>query len=115
MKYLTMVRSRENAGPPPKALMEGIAKLGEEAGKAGVLVQMGGLYPSASGALARVSQGKLVVTDGPFAEAKEVIGGFAMYDVKSKDDAVYWVKRFMQLHLDHWPGWEGETELRQVF
>src|SRR5687767_3437174 len=115
MKFMTLVRGPENAGPPPKALMDGIAQLGAEAGQAGVLVQMGGLHPSAAGGRARISKGKMTVTDGPFTEAKEVIGGFAVYDVKSKEDAVYWVKRFMQLHLDHWPGWEGETELRQIF
>jgi hypothetical protein len=115
MKYMTMVRGPENAGPPPQALMDAIAKLGEEAGKAGVLVQMGGLFPSAMGARARISKGKLTLTDGPFTEAKEVIGGFAVYEVKTKEEAKEWVRRFMEVHQKHWPGWEGETELRQIF
>jgi hypothetical protein len=115
MKFMTLVKSAEGSGPPPQGLMAGIAKLGEEAAKAGVLVETGGLMPSVAGAKVRLSKGKLTVTDGPFTEAKEVIGGYAVYDVSSKEEAIEWTKRFMELHRKHWPGWEGETELRQVF
>jgi hypothetical protein len=116
MRFITMVKSSENSplGPPPKALMEAIGKLGEEAAKAGVMVEMGGLLPTAMGARLRISGGKLTVTDGPFSEAKEVIGGYAVYSVKTKEKAVEWARRFMNLHKQHWPGWEGETELRQL-
>jgi len=48
-------------------------------------------------------------------EAKEVVGGYAVYDLKSKAEAMEWAKRFMQLHIDHWPGWEGEAEVRQIY
>ena len=77
MRFMTMVKAPEKSplGPPPKALMEAIGKLGEEAAKAGVMVEMGGLLPTAMGARLRLSGGKLTVTDGPFSEAKEVIGG----------------------------------------
>lgn len=116
MRFMTMVKSSENLplGPPPKALMEAIGKLGQEAAKAGVMVEMGGLLPTAMGARLRISGGKLTVTDGPFSEAKEVIGGYAVYSVKTKQEAVEWARRFMNLHKQHWPGWEGETELRQL-
>ena len=116
MKFMTMVRSAENSpvGPPPQALMEAIGKLGEDAAKAGVFVEMGGLLPTAMGARLRLSGGKLTVTDGPFSEAKEVIGGYAVYAVKTKEEAIEWATRFMNLHKQHWPGWEGETELRQL-
>jgi hypothetical protein len=97
------------------ALMEAMGKFGEEASKAGVLLESGGLLPSATGVRLRVSKGKLSVTDGPFTEAKEIVGGYAMYEVPTKADALEWTRRFMQLHLEHWPGWEGESELRQVF
>jgi hypothetical protein len=97
------------------ALMAAIAKLGEEATRAGALVETGGLHPSVMGARVRLSAGKLVVTDGPFAETKELIGGYAVYDVTSKQEAIEWTSRFMQLHKDHWPGWEGESEIRQIF
>jgi hypothetical protein len=115
MRFMTMVKAAENSGPPPQALMQAIAKLGEEAAKAGVLVETGGLLPSAMGARVKVSGGRLAVVDGPFTEAKEVVGGYAVYDVESKEEALQWTQRFMQLHIDHWPGWEGETELRQIF
>ena len=115
MRYMIMVKSSEHAGPPPKSLMDAIASLGEEAGKAGVMVEMGGLMPTAMGVKVRLSAGKITVTDGPFTEAKEVIGGYAVYDVRSKQDAIYWTERFMELHKEHWKEWEGESEIRQLF
>jgi hypothetical protein len=115
MRFMTLVKSAENWGPPPAALMDAIGKLGEEAGKRGVLVEMGGLAPSAAGARVRLSRGKVTVTDGPFAEAKEVIGGYAVFELKSKEEAVKEAVRFMELHKQHWPGWEGESEVRQIF
>ena len=77
-------------GPPPPALMQAIAAIGGEATQAGVLVDTGGLLPTAAGALVRVSGGKITVTDGPFAEGKEVIGGYAAYEVASKEEAIRW-------------------------
>jgi hypothetical protein len=115
MRFMTLVKSAEDNGPPPQALMDAIEKLGEEATRNGTMVQMGGLSPSAAGARVRLSKGKVVITDGPFSEAKEVIGGFAMFELPSREAAVEAAKRFMELHREHWPGWEGETEVRQIF
>ena len=115
MRFMTMVKSSEAAGPPPQALMDAIAKLGEEAAKAGVLVEMGGLLPTAMGARVRLAGGKVSVADGPFTEAKEVVGGYAVYGVKSKNEALKWATRFMELHKEHWKGWEGDCEVRQMF
>jgi hypothetical protein len=114
MRYLMMVSSPENAGPPPLALMEAIQKLGEEAVKAGVMVETGGLGPSALGARIRISGGNLTITDGPFSEAKELIGGYAVYELKSKEEAIEWGRRFMEVHREHWPEFEGVTEIREV-
>jgi hypothetical protein len=114
MKFITMVKSAERAGPPPQALMDAIGQLGADAGKAGVFVEMGGLLPTAMGARVRIASGKITVTDGPFIEAKEVIGGYAVYDVKSKAEAIEWTKRFLELHKLHWAGWDGEVEVRQL-
>ena len=116
MRFMNMVKSAEPSplGPPPKELLDAIGKLGEEATKAGVFVEAGGLLPTAKGVRIRLAGGKLAVTDGPFSEAKEVIGGFAVYEVKSKEEAVEWATRFLNLHKQHWPGWEGEVELRQL-
>lgn len=115
MRFMTMVKSAENLGPPPKALMDGIANLGMEASRAGVLVESGGLAPTMKGGRVRLSGGKLTVLDGPFTEAKEVIGGYAVYDLPSREEAMKWATRFMELHRDTWPGWEGEAEVRQIF
>jgi hypothetical protein len=79
------------------------------------LVETGGLAATANGARFRIDNGKLTVTDGPFVETKEVIGGYAVLDLPSRADAIEWTERFMRLHLEHWPGWEGETELREIW
>jgi len=115
MRFMTMVRAAENQGAPPEALMHAIAKGSEESARAGTLIDTGGLAPSAIGTRVRVSGGKLSVTDGPFAEAKEVVGGYAVLQVNSKEEAIEAAKWFMQLHIEHWPNWEGETEIRQLF
>jgi hypothetical protein len=116
MRFMTMVKSVEGrGGPPPKALMDAIMNLGMEASKAGVLVESGGLAPTVKGGRVTLFGGKVTVLDGPFSEAKEVIGGYAVYDLKSKAEAMEWARRFMELHREHWPGWEGEAEVRQIF
>ena len=115
MKFMIMVKGPECKSPPPKALMDAIGQLGAEAMKAGAMVTTGGLGPTAMGARVRVAGGKVTATDGPFTETKEVVGGYAVYDVKSKQEALEWTKRFMDLHKQHWPGWEGEAEIRQMF
>ena len=117
MRFIIMVKGPENpaAGPPPQKLMQAIGQLGEDAAKAGVFVETGGLLPTALGARMRLTSGKISVTDGPFSESKEVIGGYAIYNVASKAEAIAWTRRFMDLHKEHWPGWEGECEIRQLF
>ena len=115
MKFLAMVKSAEHSGPPPQELMTAMGSFIEEAAKAGVLVDTGGLYPSALGVRVRLASGKVTVTDGPFTEAKEVIGGYAIFNVKSKAEVVEWARRFIDLHKQHWRGWEGESEIRQMY
>jgi hypothetical protein len=101
--------------PPPPALIEAIGKHSEEAMRAGTLVGFGGLMPSAHGARVRVSGGKVTATDGPFAETKELIGGYAIIEAASKEEAIEHGKRFMQLHADVLgPEYEGELEIRQM-
>jgi hypothetical protein len=115
MRFMTLVKSAETSAPPPQALMDAIGKLGAEAAGKGVMVEMGGLLPTAMGARVRLAGGRLTVTDGPFTEAKEVIGGYAVYAVKSREEALEWTRRFMALHQEHWKDWEGEVELRQLY
>jgi hypothetical protein len=114
MKFMMIVKHSEKQGPPPKGLIDAITKISEEAAKSGTMLGSGGLGPTALGARVRVSGGKVTVTDGPFAEAKEVVGGYAQFELKSKEEAVESAVRFMELHKKHWPGWEGETEVRQM-
>src|ERR1700719_4554550 len=115
MRFMMMVKSAENSGPPPKPLMDAMAKLTEDATKAGTMVQAGGLGPTAQSTRVRLSRGQVTVIDGPFTEAKEVVGGFAILDLKSKEEAIEVAQHFIELHKEHWPGWEGESEIRQVF
>jgi hypothetical protein len=115
MRFMMLVKSAENPGPPPKELMDAIGKLSEESVKNGTIVDSGGLMPSSMSTRVRVSRGQITSTDGPFTEAKEVVGGYAIFELKSKQEALDGALRFMELHRKHWPGWEGETEIRQVF
>jgi hypothetical protein len=114
MRFMMMVKSAENKGAPPKGFMEEMAKLGEEAVKAGTMVVSGGLAATAASTRVRLSKGQIAAIDGPFSEAKEVVGGFAILEFPSKKEALESAKHFMELHKKHWPGWEGETEVRQI-
>ena len=109
-----LLKGTQPATPPPAELMEAIMNVGAEATAAGVLLDTAGLAPSATGARVSLYGGALSVTDGPFAEAKETIS-YALYEVRSKEEAVEWASRFLILHRDLWAGWEGETEVLQVF
>jgi hypothetical protein len=91
-----------------------MAKLTEDSIRDGSLIQTGGLSASSTGARVRLSGGKLTVTDGPFAEAKEVVGGYAVLEAQSRDEALEAVGAFLRLHHQHWPAWEGECEIREL-
>ena len=116
MRFLSMVKHTEGkSSPPSKAMMDAVTQFMQEVAKEGcVMVQSGGLYPTAAGARVRLAGGKVTVTDGPYTEAKEVVGGYAIFDVPSKAHMISVTERFMALHKTHMPGWEGECELRQM-
>jgi hypothetical protein len=99
--------------PPPGELFAAIMKLGEDATKAGALLDNAGLAPSAAGARVELSGGQLSITDGPFTEAKELIS-YAIYEAASKDEVVEWTNRFMKVHRDLWPGWAGESLIHKM-
>ena len=115
MRFMMIVKHAENQGPPPQALMEAIGKLSEESVKDGSMIGNGGLKPTAQGAAVRLAGGKVTVTDGPFTEAKEVIGGYAQFELSSREAAIKSAVRFMELHKQYWPGWEGVTEVRPMY
>ena len=115
MRYLTLLRAVSiPAGPPPPELMEAIMVLGEDARNAGALLDTQGLQPSAAGARVSLSGGTLSTVDGPFTESKELVS-YALYEVRSKEEAVEWASRFLRIHRDRWPGWEGEADVLKVF
>jgi hypothetical protein len=118
MRYMFIVKGPENlaaSGPPPAALIEEIGRLGEEATRTGKMVSFGGLKPTSLGARMRITKGQIVTTDGPFTEAKEVIGGFSIFNLSSKEEALEEARKFTELHRVHWPKWEGEIEIRQMY
>ena len=114
MRFLGLVRGAEGQGMPPQALMEAMGGFIEKSLKSGGLVETGGLAQTSAAVRIRQSGGKLKTTDGPFAETKEVVGGYAILEAPSRDAAVAMMREFMQLHETHWPEWEGECELREM-
>jgi len=119
MQFMMLVKANKDyeAGAPPNPeLMAAIAKLAEKATASGAMVTAGGLLPSSQGVRVRVAGGKTSVIDGPFAETKELVGGFAIFDLKSKEAAIESGKQFMQIHADILgPSYEGELEIRPMF
>ena len=112
MRFLSMIRINERSGQKPSAkLMADMGKLIDEMTRSGALVNTAGLRPTAEGVRVRLSGGKMRLTDGPFTEAKEVIGGYAILEAKSKDEAIELTKRFLKIHGDEW---EIECEVRQL-
>jgi hypothetical protein len=118
MRFMMIVKATKDseAGIPPNPkLMAAITKMSEEAAQLGLLVSAGGLLPSSQGARIRVANGKTSVIDGPFAETKELVGGYAIFDLKSKEDAIRMGRDFMQVHADILgPSYEGELEIRPL-
>jgi hypothetical protein len=109
MRFLAIYRTAEACAPPSPENMATMGKLIEEMAKAGVLLATEGCQHSSKGARVRISGGKFTVTDGPFTESKEVVGGFALFQVKSKEEAIEWTKRFLKLAGD------GESEIREIY
>ncbi|HEX9302276.1 MAG TPA: YciI family protein [Casimicrobiaceae bacterium] len=114
MRFMVIVKatpSSEAGAMPSEKLLTEMGKFNEELVKAGVMLAGEGLHPSSKGARVRFSGGKRTVIDGPFAETKELIAGYWLWQVKSKEEAIEWVKRCP----DPMPGEESEIEIRQVF
>ena len=112
MRFLSMIRINENSGMvPSEKLMSDMGRLIEEMTRTGALVTTGGLRPTSEGVRVRLSRGKLSTVDGPFAETKEVIGGYAILEAKSKAEAIELTKRFLLVHGNEW---DIECEVRQL-
>jgi len=116
MKYLMLIKHAENqqSGPIPQALMDAMGEFVAAASGSGVLKDTAGLKPTAEGFRIRSSGGKLKVSDGPFVETKEIVGGYAMVEAGSREEAMKVARDFMELHRVHWPEFECECEVRPV-
>lgn len=108
MRFLSIYKSRETGFPPTVEEMERMGRLIDESIRKGELLSTEGCLPSDKGARVRKESGKVTVVDGPFTEAKEVVGGFAILQANSKEDAIRMAKEFLQVAGD------GECEIRQI-
>jgi hypothetical protein len=116
MKCLMLIKHTESyrSEPIPQKLMDAMGEFVAEGFKSGTLKDTAGLLPSADGFRVRLSGKRLTVTDGPFTESKEVVGGYALVEVPSREDALKVARDFMELHRVHWPTFEGECEVRPL-
>jgi hypothetical protein len=112
MRFISMIRIEENTGQlPSEQLMSDMGKLIGELTRAGRLISTAGLRPTSEGVRVRMRHGKLSMTDGPFTETKEVIGGYAILEAKSKEEAIELTQRFLKVHGNEW---DIECEVRQL-
>jgi len=109
MRFLSIYKTAERSAPPTPEEMATMGKLIEDGMKGGSLLAVEGCMPSATGALIRLSNGKVTITDGPFTESKEVVGGLAILQANSREEAIESVRQFLNVAGD------GECELRQLF
>ena|SRR5437016_9582190 len=116
MRYMILIKHSGNVRVEnvPAALHEAMGKFVEQGFKSGVLVDTNGLKPISEGTRVRLAGGKLTVTDGPFTESKEIVGGYAIVKVSSRAEAIENARQFLELHRVHFPGFEAETEVRQI-
>lgn len=116
MRYMFLTSAAENGLVPPQRMIDEIEELTEREMAAGRMIARGGLLPTAMGSARMDSRrGKLKVTDGPFAETKEALGGFAIFEFATREEALASLKSFIELHRQHWPEWEGVCEMRPMF
>jgi hypothetical protein len=116
VRFMTMIKMDEtiHSSDTPPGVYAAMGAFEQEGRLNGTLVELGGLMPSEAGAIVSLANGRIKAVDGPFAEAKELVGGYAVVDVRSREEAVELGRRLMQIHLDNWPGWEGSCEIRQI-
>lgn len=116
MRFMALLRADEAVfSQAPPAVYEAMGEFAREGFTNGTLVEQGGLGPSALGAIVSLADGTITAVDGPFTETKELIGGYAVIEVHSRQEAVELGRRLLRIHQDNWPGWTGSCELRQLF
>jgi hypothetical protein len=115
MRYMVMLRMAEDVGEPPPTLVEAMDVSMREAFASGWMLDAGGLGPSAAATEVSLRGGTVLAVDGPFSEAKEVVGGYAVLDVRSHEEAVGHAQQLIAIHREYWPGWEGTAEVRRIW
>jgi hypothetical protein len=114
MRYMVMLSMDSEVGAPPSELVQAMGEAMEEAFASGLMIDAGGLMPLADSTEFTLRAGALDRVDGPFAEAKEVVGGYAVLEVRSHEEAVEGARRMMVIHQQYWPGWEGSAQVRRI-
>jgi hypothetical protein len=116
MRYMMFIKHTEDYRNQeiPKGLMEAMGDFVGAGMKSGAIIDTAGLRPTSDGWRVRLGGGKIKVTDGPFTESKEIVGGYALIEAKSRAEADGFARKFMELHRQHWPEFEGECEVRPL-
>jgi hypothetical protein len=116
MRYMMFIKhpGDYDVSQVPPSLFGAMGEFVEEYIKKGVFIDGAGLQPLAKATRVRLASGKITVSDGPFSEAKEVVGGYSLIEAKTHAEAVALATKFMELHRIHWPAFEGEAEVRPL-
>ena len=114
MRYMMFVKMAEDVDPAPAALGEAVRAEMQDLFASGTMVDAGGLASSPESTQIALRSGDVIVTNGPWAEAKEVAGGYAILEARALEDAVEAARRLVEIHKEHWPGWEGAVEVRPI-
>jgi hypothetical protein len=113
MMFIKHTQDYGNVQAPP-SLYQAMGEFIDAATKSGNFIEGAGLQPTSAGSRVKLRGGNITVTDGPFTESKEIVGGYALIEAKSREEAMDLARRFMELHLEHWPTFEGECEVRPL-
>jgi hypothetical protein len=112
MRYMVFVKMAPDVGAPPPALVQAMGQALGEAFAAGSVIDAGGLSPEPIEI--RLAGGTVTTSDGPYAEAKEVVGGYSIVEARSQQEAIEGARRVIEIHAEHWPEWEGAVEVHQI-
>lgn len=114
MRYMGLVITDPDQGPPPQQLVDAMGTYVAKNAADGIFLDGGGLGQGANRIGYQVRSGQLSTTDGPFTEAKEILGGYAVLEFRNHDEAVEGARQFTELHRQYWPGWEGRVEMHLI-
>jgi hypothetical protein len=114
MRYMVFVKMAQDPGEPPQALVDAMGAEMKQAFADGTMIDAGGLWGPPGYTEIRLQGGGYTTSDGPYAEAKEIVGGYSIIEVRSHDEAVENARRVLELHAEHWAGWEGAVEIRRI-